>query len=173
MDTSWQAAATRLKHLATFLQRKWNKRVPDFGCSAIALEPFFMLFPVSPPPELIKFLCAVTPDESVHLGVLNLMTPADLCEYQTDCAPVEDNTRFGLMALGNWTGESDGDAWIYDLRTGIIHSLSVGSGYEESLEGTLAMCYLHFNTLGEWVHHLVAQAADRKWLNESDIPKAA
>lgn len=173
MDASWQVAAARLKHLATFLQRKWNQRVPKFGCSAIALEQFFMLFPVSPPPELIKFLCAVIPDESISLGVLKLMKPADLLEYQTDCAPVEDNTRFGLMSLGYWTGESDGDAWIYDLRTGVIHSLNVGSGYEGSLEATLALCYLRFNTLAEWVDYLVGEAAKRQWLNESDIPRVA
>ena len=92
---------------------------------------------------------------------------------QIDSAPVEDNTRFGLMALGYWRGESDGDAWIYDPRTGRIHSLGVGSGYEGSLEGTLEQCYLHFETLGQWVDFLVAEAAKRQWLEDSDIPRTS
>jgi hypothetical protein len=137
------------------------------------MDPLFMLLPVAPPPELTKFLCAVAPDATIRLGVLELMTPSDLRDYQTGAAPVEDNTRFGFMALGYWTGRSDGDAWIYDLRSGIIHSLDVGSGYEGSSEGTLRECYPHFNTLGQWVDYLVADAARREWLNESDIPKMA
>ncbi len=91
MDASWQSAASRIKHLVTFLQRKWDLRVPNFGCDALALEPYFMLFPTNPPPEFVKFLCAVTPDETVRLGVLSLKTPSDPRDYQVDCAPVEQH----------------------------------------------------------------------------------
>jgi len=170
MDDSWRLAATRLKHLATLVRRKENQRIPRFGCDALALEPFFMLFPVNPPPDLVRFLCEITPDETIHLGVHTLLSVSDLYRYQIDAAPVEDNTRFALMALGYWTGESDGDAWIYDLRAGTIHSLDVCSGYEGSREATLQQCYLHFETLGQWVDFLVADVVRREWLDEADIP---
>lgn len=169
MDTTWDSAASRLTALAAILLRRWKQRIPAFGCQAIELEPLFMLMPVNPPPELVKFLCAVTPVASVHLRVFSLLSPTDLVEYQIDSAPICGNNQFGLMGLGYWTGRSDGDAWIYDLRTAKIHSLDIGSGDQDSLEGVLEGCYLQFHSFGEWVGYVVSDAVRRGWLSESDV----
>lgn len=137
MDPTWPSAADKLKKLITVLEAQSKRRASTFGCAPTAFQNMLALYPVAPPPELLQFLCAVSPQKTVDIGLISLMSPADLLDYQTGSGPVESTARFGLMALGSWSGEGDGDAWVCNLHDGSIHALNLECGYEDTLEDTL------------------------------------
>jgi hypothetical protein len=143
-----------VRHLST------SKR--QFGCSPADLEPIWKLYSVRPSDELVQFLTLITPRRFVDIGVVKLMPPTDLLEYQTEYAPIYYHTELNLFGLTYWTGISDGDAWVIDLRNDTIFNLSIGSEYE-SREAAVENSQLVFRDFDRWVSYLYGECLSRTW----------
>ncbi len=90
------------------------------------------------------------------------MPPTDLLEYQTEYAPIYYHTELNLFGLTYWTGISDGDAWVIDLRNDTIFNLSIGSEYE-SREAAVENSQLVFRDFDRWVSYLYGECLSRTW----------
>lgn len=143
---------------------KWFAR-RRFGISAERLSDTFSRFThYSIPDHVVTFLETITPDEEVDTGIFHLLPLDELKQYLTVYGPDGDGAiEHGWMAFSYWTGEGDGDTWVFDLqRGGSLLSISHEHGNDPTRADQTG--YAHAETLTDWLAFLRKEAVRRGWL---------
>ena len=71
----------------------------------------------------------------------------------------------GLFGLGWWSGDTDGDGWLYDLEDGKIYAVQSYHNDEETKEEVINLAYQVFDSFGAWVNFLEQECREREWLD--------
>lgn len=152
--------------LALYRELKGNGHEipPHFGCSDSELDIFAPHYPVTLPRRLRDFLLNTMPKGSLDIGVYKTCEPKCLLAVQLDNVPFYGNIQNGFFGIGWWTGESDGDGWLYDLRDHRIHAIDLGDNYDHTRESLIEAAYLSFNGFGDWIRYLRIECVEREWL---------
>ena len=150
-------AASKLLNLFQKLRGQWGEIPDEFGCSKEDLKVFYPHYKAPLPNELVDFLCRILPKGYLDIGVFKTGTPKRLLKEQLGAVPFEGNIKYNLFGLGWWSGETDGDGWLYDLDSGQVHAIQIYHNYEDSKEIVLSKAYHSFGSLNEWVDFLVAE----------------
>ncbi len=164
----------KLLKLLERLCKKWPDPSPYtsniFGCASEKFGPLWEQFKGFPDrPEITGFLSAVTPVRELDMGILTLMPLQTLNEFQWNCAPLCTIPKsFGFLGIASWCGQSDGDAWAVNLRTGVLLSIDLGSGSSD-LEEITQRSYAHSPNLAHWRHGRMADAVRRGWILSTEI----
>ena len=136
-----------------------------FGCSKGKVEEYWARFPSHKPTDAMTgFLCTVVPSDLVDLGVVKLMPYDELIDYNDESAPLCNFSReIGFAGFAYWTGNGDGDAWVFDLNDHSICSLPVGT-YTETYDEICEDAYARSPDFLSWRTFLVEEAVKREWL---------
>ena len=90
----------------------------------------------------------------------------DFWDRQDNYAPIcEIPEKLGFIQFGDWTGESDGDAWLLDTTWGRISAMYVGSGEPDEDQIHLS-CYASFSSPWQWISYLRCEAWERGWISK-------
>lgn len=159
-------ASERLLTLYELLRnRRFGRIASEFGCSPADLAIFEGHYSVPLPMELQNFLVRTLPYGSLDIGVYKTKPPAGLLEEQLNTVPFYPNLENHLFGLGWWTGQGDGDGWLYDLVEGGIYAVGLGDSYDHTRETLLASSYLKFAGFEPWVGFLHQECRRRNWLD--------
>lgn len=137
---------------------------PQFGCNNSELDIFGPHYPVPLPRRLREFLADTLPKGSLDIGVYKTCEPKCLLSAQLNSVPFYGNLQNGFFGLGWWTGGSDGDGWLFDLRDHRIHAIDLGNNYDHTRESLIGTAYLSFDGFGDWIRHLRVECVQRGWL---------
>ena len=159
---------TKLFSLYDRLRDSTAHRIPrEFGCQATELEIFSEHYPSDLPAELQEFLQLTLPKGSLDIGVYKTCAPRDLLNEQLNTVPFYPNIENDLFGFGWWSGNGDGDGWIFDLVDGGIHAVGHGSSYDHSRMSFLqSESYLYFAGFDGWVNYLEARCEEYGWLSK-------
>jgi hypothetical protein len=139
----------------------------EIGCKTEELSVFEGSYPVPLTPDLKEFLVMTLPRGFLDIGVFKTMGgPRELFAEQRNAVPFEGNIKHGFFGLGWWTGESDGDGWLYDLHNGRIYAVMLYHNDEPSRKAVHDLAYHDFANFEEWVDFLHAKCHERDWLSE-------
>ena len=95
--------------------------------------------------------------------LISLWGAEELFAMQGQVAPIcEVPSEAGIIQLGSWTGESDGDGWCLDTGWSCVRCLSVGSGSKD-IDAVRLSSYGIFSSLYQWVAYLRCDAWERGW----------
>jgi len=118
-----------------------------------------------PHPAVLGFFSEVMPESSFHGNILCLWGLEQMRSDQDQVAPVCNIAPgSGLFAFAEWTGESDGDAWCYDIEHEVIRCIPVSCGYEDA-DQTRLSSYGVFPYFQHMAGYLRIEAADRGWFS--------
>lgn len=96
--------------------------------------------------------------------LLNIWSLRQIRDDQSGVAPICNiPVESGLFAFSDWTGESDGDCWCYDIPYRCIRCIPVGSGYADANQSRLES-YGVFPNLHHFVAYLRCTAELRDWI---------
>ena len=158
-------AAQKLHSLYDRLRGQGHEIPPELGCDRNDIEIFEEHYDHPLPEELIEFLCATLPQGDLDIGVYKTSDAIGLLREQLDAAPLEGNIKHGFFGLGWWTGDSDGDGWLYDLQSGKIYAVQVYDDDEESREAVIELAYQKFDSFDTWVDFLEQECREREWID--------
>lgn len=103
-------------------------------------------------------------ERSVQTPLINFWGIDYFWENQENYAPICEMPRDeGFIQFGDWSGESDGDAWLVDSAWFRISTMYVGSG-EKDADACRLSCYASFNTPWQWLSYLRCVAGEREML---------
>lgn len=160
-----QSAPEHLLFLYDRLRGQGHEIPEAFGCTAQELEIFTEHYPRELPQELIDFLCATLPKAYLDIGVYKTKPPKALLQEQLDAVPLEGNMKHGFFGLGWWTGDTDGDGWLYDLEDGRIYAVQIYHNDEETKQDVIDLAYQSFDSFDAWVDFLEQECREREWLD--------
>jgi hypothetical protein len=166
MNPDTVSAANKLLSIFDLLRGTGHEVPDEIGCSDAALSVFEGYYPVPLPQDLRDFLTLILPAGSLDIGVFKSLPPARLLREQQDAVPFEGNMKHGFFGLGWWTGDADGDGWLYDLQNGRIYAVMLYHNDEESREAIHDLAYHDFGSFKEWVDFLYAECQERGWIPE-------
>ena len=163
-EVNCQQAIKSLLFLYERLKGQGHDIPDEFGCAADDLKIFGPHYSQPLPMELVDFLCATLPQGYLDIGVYKTIGPEALLAEQLEAIPLEGNMKHGLFGLGWWTGDCDGDGWLYDLQSGKIYAVPIYNNDEETRGGVLESAYQTFDNFSEWVIFLEQECREREWL---------
>jgi len=98
--------------------------------------------------------------------IITLWGADELFANQSEWAPICNiPPELGVVQLGYWTGQSDGDGWCLDTAATCIRCVYVGSG-DEDLSRVQLGSYGVFHSLYQWVAYLRCSAWERGWIEK-------
>jgi hypothetical protein len=111
------------------------------------------------------FLSRVLKPTDLDGSIITLWGADKLFENQKEWAPIcEIPPESGIVQLGYWTGESDGDGWCLDIDWRCIRCIYVSSGSSDLDQVRLAS-YGVFKSLWQWIAYLLRCSAwERGWV---------
>jgi hypothetical protein len=158
-------AAAALLQLYTNLRGRGHIIPDEFGCDPQELTIFAKHYSHPLPRELIDFLSKTSPRGYLDIGVFKTDRPEELLKQQLDAVPLEGNIKYGFFGLGWWTGETDGDGWLYDLVEHRIYAVQIYSNDEANRESVIDTAYQRFDSLKDWVSFLEKECRQRGWID--------
>ncbi|MEO1526701.1 MAG: hypothetical protein AAFX06_14795 [Planctomycetota bacterium] len=166
-EASLPAYVSRLFTLYERLRATGWETLPDqFGCSAEQLLCFDEHYHVELPRELKEFLTLTLPVSYLDIGVYKTGPPAELLDEQLQAVPFYPNIENHLFGIGWWSGDGDGDGWVYDLIDRRVHAVAHGNAYDHTRESFLASeSYLQFDGFGPWVDYLSERCIEHGWIS--------
>jgi hypothetical protein len=91
----------------------------------------------APEARFVGFLSQLIRGRSCS-DLLNIWGLQQILDDQAGVAPICNiPSESGLFAFADWTGESDGDCWCYDIPYQSIRCIPVGSGYADANQSRL------------------------------------
>lgn len=91
----------------------------------------------SPEARFVGFLSQLLCGRSCS-DLLNIWDMRQLMDDQQSVAPICNiPIESGLLAFADWTGESDGDCWCYDIPYQCIRCIPSGSGFADANQSRL------------------------------------
>ncbi len=110
------------------------------------------------------FLSRTLKPSGLNTQLLELWGVDELLENQQRVAPACNlPPECGIVQLGSWTGESDGDGWCLDIDDRSIRCVDVGCSFD-NVTGVRALSYGVFYSLWHWIAHLRCSAWERGWV---------
>jgi hypothetical protein len=117
-----------------------------------------------PDERVLGFFSQILSERGYSSDILNLWGTDQLFYEQEHTAPISNIPMdSGLLAFADWTGESDGDAWCYDIKHGCIRCIPVDSGYADADKSRLES-YGVFPQFEHFAAYLRCEAELRGWL---------
>jgi len=121
-----------------------------------------------PFPSLEGILSRIIGRDEFETSLCNVWGIDDFWERQSNYAPIcEIPPKLGFIQFGDWTGRSDGDAWLVDTAWGRISAMYVGSGEPDEDQVRLS-CYANFFSPWQWISFLRWEAWEREWIPKPD-----
>ena len=117
-----------------------------------------------PSPSTEGFLCTLLRKSHAEGQIIALDGATTFVGSQRDTAPMCNFPEsFPFVQFASWTGQQDGDAWVFDLGSGVIRCLPVTCDYSDLMS---ARCesYGVFYDIGHFVGFLRCDAELRGWL---------
>jgi hypothetical protein len=104
--------------------------------------------------------------------ILDILGTNRILSEQKGCAPMCNiPAESGLFAFAYWTGESDGDAWCYDINYNCIRCIPVGSG-EADADRSRLNSYGVFPHFEHFVAYLRCEAERRGFIPSPHRPNS-
>ena len=164
-DRSHMPEAAQKLHSLYDRLRGQGHIIPDkMGCDRTDLEIFEKHYDQPLPDELVDFLCATLPGGYLDIGVYKTADPKALLYEQLGAVPLEGNVKHGFFGLGWWTGDTDGDGWLYDLQGGKIYAVQIYNNDEDNRAAVIEAAYQEFDSFDTWVDFLEQECRDRGWI---------
>lgn len=121
----------------------------------------------SAPSDLARgfFTHIVTKTGYSDTDIISLWGVDTLLQEQDDCAPICNIPNdAGIFAFADWTGESDGDAWCFDIKYNCLRCIPVSSGYSNADQSRLES-YGVFPKFDHLSAYLRCEANLRGWVS--------
>ncbi len=86
-----------------------------------------------PNESVLDFFSQILPLSGHFTNILHIWGTDQFLYDQKNCAPMCNiPSASGLFAFADWSGESDGDAWCYDINFNCIRCIPVGCGVADA-----------------------------------------
>ena len=119
----------------------------------------------APDDVVVGFISQFMTASGYSTDILNMWGADQFLYEQEDCAPVCNlPTNSGIFAFADWTGETDGDAWCYDIKHACVRCIPVGSGYNDPDQSRLESYGVSPNFY-QFVAYLRCAAELREWIS--------
>ncbi len=116
------------------------------------------------PDEVLGIFSEILPKANHSTSIIEIWGTDQFLHQQKDCAPMCNiPANSGLFAFAHWTGESDGDAWCYDIKYNCIRCIPVGEGDADPDKARIAS-YGVFPHFDHFVAFLRCEAERRHFL---------
>lgn len=126
-----------------------RRRTPGYGEHCACLE---------------GLLSRLLKPKELHSDIITIWGADTFWEEQANWAPVcEIDSRLGFIQFAHWTGQTDGEAWVYDSEYGVIGNLSAGLlAYDaDSLRASFET---KFHSPWQIASFLWCSARERRWV---------
>jgi len=114
---------------------------------------------------VLGFLSQVLSEKGHASKIIEVCGTDQFLHDQEDCAPVCNiPNESGIFAFAHWTGETDGDAWCYDIKYGCVRCLPVSCGQADADQSRLAS-YGVSPDFHQLAAYLRCDAERRNWIS--------
>lgn len=117
-----------------------------------------------PPDDVLGIFATILPKSNHSTSIIEIWGTDRLLHEQKQSAPTCNMpANSGMFAFAHWTGESDGDAWCYDIKYNFIRCIPVGDGDADPDRSRLAS-YGVFPHFDHFVAYLRCEAERRHFI---------
>ncbi|MEM7146842.1 MAG: hypothetical protein AAF591_17050 [Verrucomicrobiota bacterium] len=162
------AAGLEILGLLKKLQPELAEQCDTF-LSDQALEPHFAEIDRRTPkygercPCFEGFLSQILKPTELRSNLITFWGATEIWANQDDYAPVcEIDQSLGFIQFGDWCGQTDGEAWVFDSEHGIIGTLSAGL-LDYSADGVRSSFESKYNSPWQVASFLACDAWERGW----------